>query len=156
MKVLSGTLTKGSEEAAGFDIHCSESFSIPAGKSKAVNTNLKVAIPTGWVGIVKARSGLSFNGDIEVGAGVIDSDYRGEVKVKLYNNSNALSTFEEGTRIAQMVVAPHYTGELEYVDTLDQTERGEGGFGSSGEKAKPKKRRVVKKKKEEVVVDNEE
>ena len=137
MKIVSGKLTRGSSEAAGYDIHASEDCMIYPNDSVAVPTNLRIDIPHGWVGIIKARSGSSFKYHIETGAGVIDSDYTGEIKVKLYNNSSHVPyKIEKGDKVAQILFVKHYTGYITYEDGSEvevvNKERGNKGFGSTG------------------------
>lgn len=134
LRIISGKLTKAHPTDGGYDIYASEPCIIPNGRSKAISTNLRIQIPLGHVGLVKARSGLSFKHDIETGAGVIDYGYSDEVKVKLYNNSKEFYMVEKGDRIAQLVVLPIYQGELLEIDELelDDSSRGANGFGSSG------------------------
>lgn len=125
-------LTKGSEFSAGYDIRSHEDIWVLRRSSVSVGTGLSISIPEGTVGIVKSRSGLSFKNNIEVGAGVIDSDYRGEVKVKLYNHGNEDFKVCKGDRIAQIIVFPVFNTDVLKVDNLDDTDRGSNGFGSSG------------------------
>lgn len=131
-KIFSGNLTKKHDEDAGQDIHANESLIIPPLSNAAVHTGLKIAVPEGHVGLVWPRSGSSFNNHIETGAGCIDENYRGEVVVKLYNNGRQEFKIEEGDRIAQLLTIP--VNNLRYVesDEIDETERGESGFGSTG------------------------
>lgn len=128
--------TKGSKEAAGFDIYSTVDAKIAPGNRVAVDTGLVVAIPKGYYGRVAPRSGLAVNKGIDVCAGVIDSDYRGEVKVVLANNLHNAEPFvllESGTRVAQLILEK-YADDVELVpmDTVDETQRGTGGFGSTG------------------------
>lgn len=120
---------------AGFDLRCSESVSIPAGQSALIPTGLFLAIPPGWVGLVRDRSSVAMRGGVSA-AGVIDSGYRGEVKVLLYNLGSAALRFEVGEKVAQCVMVPHLDGsELVAATSLDElgdTARGSGGFGSTG------------------------
>ena len=99
-----------------------------------IPTGFAVGVPTGYVAILCARSGLAFKNGISLanGIGVIDSDYRGEVKAAILNNSDTPFTVENGMRIAQMMIMPVENCKVEVVDELDSTLRGEGGFGSTG------------------------
>ena len=97
-----------------------------------VPTGLAFSIPAGHVGRVGSRSGLSVKNNIETGAGWIDSDYRGEVKVELKNFSGQDFIVEEGDRIAQLIILAIVTPEIELIDRLPPTTRGAGGFGSTG------------------------
>ena len=118
-------LTQGSANAAGLDLHV---YSI---EGDMIGTGIRTAIPTGWVGLVVPRSSLGLKGfRLRNTLGVIDSDYRGEIKLAFEGY-----TPELGERVAQLVLVPHYVGAVERmvsIDDLDATERGEGGFGSTG------------------------
>jgi dUTP pyrophosphatase len=91
-----------------------------------------MAIPPGYVGKVVSRSGLSFKHDIEVGAGVIDSGYRGMNRINLHNHGDYPVVVERGDRIAQIIILKHETPEWVSVESLDESERGEMGFGHTG------------------------
>ena len=117
---------------AGFDIACNEDICLYAKNSKIVSTGLHVEIPPGFFGRVLSRSGLAFNKSIEVGAGVIDSGYRGEIKVKLYNFGNNAVRFMKGDRIAQLVIQKHESPVFVMAQTLSDSSRGLGGFGHTG------------------------
>ena len=99
-----------------------------------IQTGLSLEIPNGYVGLIYARSGLASKNGIAPAnkVGVIDSDYRGELMVALYNQSNSNYIIENGLRIAQLVITPYIQVEFEEVEELDSTERGQGGFGSTG------------------------
>lgn len=107
---------------------------IPKGEIRSVPTGLAVEIPEGVVAVVSARSGLAFRNGISLanGIGVIDSDYRGEIRVGLLNAGGSDFTVHSGDRIAQMMFLPVLAAEIEAADELSETERGEGGFGSTG------------------------
>lgn len=125
--------TRGSEEAAGLDLYSVEDIVLGSGARELIQTGVGMDIPKGYVGIVKSRSGLAARHGLEVGAGVIDSDYRGEIKVLLYNNSLNTYHIKAGDRIAQILLIPVLMDvEVEQVYTLDQTDRGYEGFGSTG------------------------
>jgi dUTP pyrophosphatase len=132
---------RASEGAAGFDLFAAARTVIPAARMlegrvnigrALVPTGVALSIPEGHVGRVGSRSGLSVKHNIETGAGWIDSDYRGELKVELKNFSGLEFVVEEGDRIAQLIILPIVTPELEEVDALSPTTRGAGGFGSTG------------------------
>ena len=125
-------LTKGTEEAAGYDICTTESATIYPGTSYKFKTGLHLAIPSGYVGLVEPRSGLSFKNSIENGAGVIDSDYRGEVRIHLYNHGQKPFKVTPGDRIAQMLIQAVESPDFILVGSLDETARGENGFGHTG------------------------
>lgn len=130
--------TYGSSFAAGADIYalCEEKIVIPAGKSEFIHTGLALEIPVGAVGLVYARSGLSCRRGLAPAnkVGVVDSDYRGEIMVCLYNQSGEDAVIENGERIAQIVFAPYFPAEFCESDELSDTVRGENGFGSTGTK----------------------
>lgn len=128
--------TRGSKSAAGYDLYaCIEKPCIINGESTTkIGSGIAAEIPEGYVGLVFARSGLATKFGIRPAncVGVIDSDYRGEIIVALHNDSNTPQTINPSDRVAQLVVLPYAAPELELVDCLEDTERGNGGFGSSG------------------------
>lgn len=130
--------TYGSQCAAGADLYalCDGAIEIEAGATVLVHTGIAMQIPDGYVGLIYARSGLATKRGLAPAnkVGVIDSDYRGEIMVALHNHTDVTQSVENGERIAQMVIAPYLTAEFSLVDSLDTTERGEGGFGSTGKK----------------------
>lgn len=130
--------TYGSEFAAGADLYAAidEAVTINPNETKLIPTGLAMEIPTGYAGLVYARSGLASKRGLAPAnkVGVIDSDYRGEVMVALHNHGTKAQTIEMGERIAQMVIAPYVTANFILSDSLDDTVRGEGGFGSTGTK----------------------
>lgn len=130
--------TYGSPFSAGGDLYSAEESEvvIGPGKTAMIGTGLAMEIPEGYVGLVYARSGLATKRGLAPAnkVGVIDSDYRGEIKVALYNQSDAPQAVAAGERIAQIVIAPFLHAEYEVKETLSDTERGEGGFGSTGRK----------------------
>lgn len=130
--------TMGSKFAAGADLYSAEDADVVIGPSetKFIGTGLAMEIPEGYVGLVYARSGLACKRGLAPAnkVGVVDSDYRGEIKVALHNHGKEAQTVEKGERIAQMVIAPYLSVDYEEADALSETERGEGGFGSTGRK----------------------
>jgi dUTP pyrophosphatase len=132
--------TRGSASAAGYDLYAAEGAFIPAGKTVMVGTGLAMEIPNGFWGGVYARSGLATKQGLRPAncVGVIDSDYRGEIIVALHNDSDSEKVVQAGDRIAQLVfhhaiVSAEVDGQSwEVVDDLDNTDRGDGGFGSTG------------------------
>lgn len=130
--------TMGSKFAAGADLYSAEDadVAIGPGETKFIGTGLAMEIPEGYVGLVYARSGLACKRGLAPAnkVGVVDSDYRGEIKVALHNHGKEAQTVEKGERIAQMVIAPYLSVNYEEADELSETERGEGGFGSTGRK----------------------
>ena len=132
---------KASEGAAGYDLFASEAAVVPASAVRdgrveighaLVGTGIAVSLPPGHVGRIGSRSGLSVRHNIEVGAGWIDPDYRGEVKIEMKNFSGQDFIVEEGMRIAQLFILPFASLELEEADGLPPSARGVGGFGSTG------------------------
>ena len=123
---------KGSDHSAGYDLYSSEKIVIPAKNKALVSLGISMAIPLGCYGRIAPRSGLAVRNFIDVGAGVVDSDYRGEVKVLLFNFGTEDFTVNEGDRIAQLIIEKIALTSIMQVDTLDQTQRGHGGFGSTG------------------------
>lgn len=126
-------LNKAHPDDAAFDIQASENKTVHFGTSALIGTGLHVAIPEGYCGILKSRSGLAVKG-LEVGAGVIDAGYRGEVKVLLRNHSINDYTIQDGDRIAQLMIVPVPPVEVMIVpeSLLPAADRGANGFGSSG------------------------
>ncbi len=128
--------TYGSPFAAGADLYAvtDGAVTIMPNETKFIGTGIAVELPEGTVGLVYARSGLACKKGLAPAnkVGVIDCDYRGEVKVALHNHGTEPQTFECGERIAQMVVAPYIPVEYAEVDELSDTVRGAGGFGSTG------------------------
>ena len=128
--------TYGSAAAAGADLYAcaDEDITIEAGATLLVHTGVAMAIPDGYVGLIFARSGLATKRGLAPAnkVGVVDSDYRGEIMVALHNHSDSAQTVSHGERIAQIVFMPYAAADFDLVDELDSTERGAGGFGSTG------------------------
>ncbi|KAL2218686.1 putative Dut [Thermoascus aurantiacus ATCC 26904] len=124
--------TRGSAFAAGYDLYSAKDTVIPAKGKGLVDTGIAIAVPEGTYGRIAPRSGLAAKNFIDTGAGVIDADYRGEVKVLLFNFSDEDFVVKEGDRIAQLVLERIYTPEVKVVDELEESIRGAGGFGSTG------------------------
>jgi len=123
---------RATEGSAAFDLHSVENVFIPHGETALVSTGLSMEIPKGWKGEIYSRSGLASKG-IFVGnsPGKIDSDYRGEIKVIIHNTRREIVGIHAGDRIAQFEINPVHDIEWEEGE-LDETDRGEGGFGSTG------------------------
>ena len=136
VKKLVSTATlpvRGSREAAGYDIHSSEGYVILPGHRAVVSTGLSFELPLNVYGRIAPRSGLAVKHGLHVGAGVIDRDYTGEVKVVLFNH-DAKNAFiiKSGYRIAQLILERFETPEVEEVDSIAESDRGVEGFGSTG------------------------
>lgn len=116
---------------AGYDLRSPITDRLYAGQAIVIDTGVHVAIPEGYAGFLKSKSGLNVRHDI-VGEGVIDSGYTGSIRVKLYNHGTESYMIEKGDKISQLVLLPIYTPDLEQVSALEETERGSGGFGSTG------------------------
>ena len=117
---------------AAFDLRAREKVVIEPGAKQVVKTGLKLAIPSGHVGLIWDRSGLAAKHHITTLAGVIDAGYRGEVGVVLHNLGTEPFLVEHGMRIAQMIIQPYVTPEIIELENLDESTRGDGGFGSTG------------------------
>jgi dUTP pyrophosphatase len=124
--------TRGSKHAAGLDLYAIEALRLEPGARAAVRTGLAVAIPAGFYGRVAPRSGLAVNYGLDVLAGVIDSDYRGEIVCAIVNHGQEAFTIDAGARIAQLVVEAISTPDAVWAEALDETARGACGFGSTG------------------------
>ena len=128
--------TYGSSEAAGADLYaCLDAdVVIEPGKTAFIPTGFAMAVPKGCAGLIYARSGMACKRDLAPAnkVGVIDSDYRGEIMVALHNHGSQMQTIANGDRIAQMIITPVITPAYTWAENLDDTNRGEGGFGSTG------------------------
>jgi dUTP pyrophosphatase len=133
-----GELTYATLQSAGLDLRANndEPIELKPFERRLIPTGLFLALPVGYEAQIRPRSGLALKKGITVfnSPGTVDADYRGEVGVILINMSNEPFVVEKGERIAQMVIARHEQAELVYVDTLDETERGDGGYGHTGVK----------------------
>ena len=130
--------TYGSEYSAGADLYYvgNEPLTVEAGQTVLVHTGVAMEIPEGLVGLIFARSGLATKRSLAPAnkVGVIDSDYRGEIMVALHNHSDKPQTVESKERVAQIAFVPYVAAAFEVADELGDTERGTGGFGSTGRK----------------------
>ena len=128
--------TYGSVEAAGADLYAclEEGVTIQPGETVFIPTGIALEVPKGCAGLVYARSSMGVKRDLAPAnkVGVIDSDYRGEINVVLHNHGSKVQRLEPGERIAQLVIAPVFTPGFVESEELDDTTRGEGGFGSTG------------------------
>ena len=130
--------TYGSSSAAGADLYalCDSEVLLAAGETVLVHTGIAVEIPEGYAGLIYARSGLASKRGLAPAnkVGVVDADYRGEIMVALHNHSAETQKIAPGERIAQLVVTPFLRVEFEETEDLSDTQRGAGGFGSTGTK----------------------
>ena len=126
------TPTKGTDQAAGYDLYAAQNAEIDPLKRALIKTNISIAIPKGYYGRIAPRSGLAYKNGIDVMAGVIDSDYRGDVGVILYNTGVDIFNIKQGDRIAQLIIEKCYVAEWDLVNDLSDTQRGEGGYGHTG------------------------
>ena len=125
-------LVKATEESAGWDVHASEYHTLSDNHVTMVDTGIKLEIPQGYEVQVRSRSGLALDGIcIANGVGTVDSDYRGVIKILMYSISG-MKHIKRGDRIAQLVISKVQHAEFVAVDTLSDTQRGAGGFGSTG------------------------
>ena len=124
--------------SAGLDLRSNEEYITPIEPfgRKLIHTGIHIELPQGYEAQIRPRSGLAIKKGLTVlnSPGTIDSDYRGEIGVILYNSSNEVATIEPGERIAQMVIAKYERVELVDVNSLNETDRGDGGFGHTGTK----------------------
>lgn len=128
--------TRGSEYAAGYDLYAAttKDIKIPPHSTMKIGTGVSIELPNNTFGAIFARSGLATTKGLRPAncVGVCDSDYRGEYIVPLHNDTNMEMTVAKGERIAQLVVLPFVSVEFNIVDELSNTDRGDGGFGSTG------------------------
>jgi len=117
---------------AGMDFYSAENYVLRPNERKTVKTGIAMAIPVGYVGLIWDKSGLASKKGIKTMAGVVDSGYRGEIQIVLHNLGNEDFVVEKDMKIAQMLIQPIHQPRLEEVAELDETKRGDGGFGSTG------------------------
>ena len=123
--------TRAFETDAGLDLYSPVSVDVPPRGCAVIDTGVHIELPKNTVGMVKSKSGLNVKHGIQ-SEGVIDVGYTGSIRVKLYNHSDLWYLVNKGDKISQLVILPILTPELELVEELDETERGTGGFGSTG------------------------
>ena len=123
--------TRAHSTDAGLDLYSPFDVDVPANGSVCVDTGVHIELPVGTVGMIKSKSGLNVKHGI-TSEGVIDVGYTGSMVVKLYNHTHKTYAVRKGDKISQLVIMPIITPDLELVDKLTETERGDGGFGSSG------------------------
>lgn len=128
--------TRGSEESAGLDLYAATDtpIDIAPGGTVKIDTGIAMAIPHGYFGMLVPRSGIATKRGLRPAntPGTIDADYRGPIIVALHNDSTELQTIDPGERIAQLIITPYAAPKLEVTTDLDETDRGTGGFGSTG------------------------
>lgn len=118
---------------AGLDLRCREDAWIDAGDCRIFDTGVHIQIPHGYYGKIESKSGLNVKACIVSLGGVIDEGYTGSIVVKLYNESFDINyEFKAGDKIAQLIIQPYIAPEMVLVDSIEETERGDGGFGSTG------------------------
>lgn len=126
----------GSKYSAGYDLYsiCNEVVRIAPHETVKMKTGIAMEIPEGYLGAIFARSGIATKRGLRPAnaVAVIDSDYRGEIMIPLHNDTDQLQFVEPGERIAQIVIMPYLSVEFEETDSLSETQRGDGGFGSTG------------------------
>lgn len=124
--------TRAHDLDAGYDIYARETQIVPAKESAVFDTGVHVAIPAGYYGAIKSKSGLNVKHGVTGEGGVIDAGYTGSIVVKLYNHSGFDYKVNKGDKISQLIIQAIITPEIEVVDSLEETERGNNGFGSTG------------------------
>ena len=125
---------RGSLEAAGYDLFAAEDVNIPSRQSRIVSTGIAIQLDPGYVMIVKERSGLATKTGLQLKAGVIDSDYRGDVGVVFYNAGEVPVIISKRDKIAQGIILKHETASVLEVEALDESKRGADGYGSTGDR----------------------
>ena len=123
--------TRAHEHDVGYDLYSMEDIMILERGNHCIDTGVHIEIPVGYAGMLKSKSGLNVKENI-TSDGVIDPGYTGSICVKLYNNGDRAVRIRKGQKISQLVIMPVITPELELTDSLEETERGSGGFGSTG------------------------
>lgn len=123
--------TRAHEADAGLDLCSPDKVFIFGHESAVIDTGVHIAIPKGYVGMLKSKSGLNVKHNL-LSEGVIDSGYTGSIRVKLYNHGDMPVKIEQGQKISQLVILPIVNPKLVFVEELESTERGNGGFGSTG------------------------
>lgn len=126
------TPTRAHKTDAGLDLRTPKTRVVPPNSSVVINTGIHIELPHGCYGKIESKSGLNVKHDIVSCGGVIDEGYTGAIVVKLYNFGDEMYTFNEGDKVAQLIIQPYSAPDMELVDCLEDTERGDSGFGSSG------------------------
>ena len=125
--------TRGSSGSVGYDLYSNMECVIRAAERGCVSTGITIVLPSGVYGRVAPRSGLAVKHGIQVGAGVIDPDYTGEIKVVLFNHGDKDFEVKKGDRIAQLILEKYETPPIEEISIVEDTDRGSSGFGSTGQ-----------------------
>ena len=124
--------TRAYEHDAGYDLYSNEDIELKPGQHHGIATGISMAVPKGHVGLIWDKSGIAIKHGLKTKAGVIDAGYRGEVVVGMINLSDKVFKIEKGMKVAQILIQEVKVPEIEEVDSLDETERADQGFGSSG------------------------
>ena len=124
--------TRAHETDAGLDLYCREDKMLWQGQSVTFDTGVHIELPKGYFGKIESKSGLNVNHGVVSLGGVIDEGYTGSIVVKLYDLGSESYRFHRGEKIAQLIIQPYLAPELELVDELEETDRGNAGFGSTG------------------------
>ena len=124
--------TRGSEDAVGYDLHCSTDFTLDGNVPVCVPTGISIKLPPAVYGRIAPRSGLSVKHGVHIMAGVVDPDYTGEIKVVMCSVSGSRQSFQKGDRIAQLILERCEVPTVVEIDAVNDTSRGSGGFGSTG------------------------
>lgn len=125
--------TKGTEKSAGYDLYSPDNMFVSQGQKAVINTKVSVEIPEGYFGLLCPRSSIGKKGFSLINTiGIIDNDYRGQIILHLVNNGPSGQTINRGDRVAQLLIVPYISPEIEVVEELSETVRGTGGFGSTG------------------------
>ena len=132
MSPLATTPRRSSALAAGYDLYSAHEYVVPARGKVLAKTDIQICLPPGTYGRIAPRSGLAWHNHIDIGAGVVDGDYRGNVTVLLYNHSDVDFRVQPGDRIGQIICEKIAFPDIELRDSLDETSRGGKGFGSTG------------------------
>lgn len=119
---------------AGLDLYSIEKIIVPAGSRRAIPTGLAFEIPSGYVGLVWAKSGLAFNQGLTTMSGVLDAGYRGELALSIFNTTSEDYCIEKGDKVAQLLIQPVIEAQITETEELSDSSRGTGGFGSTGKK----------------------
>jgi dUTP pyrophosphatase len=127
--------TRGTIESAGLDFYTPIDVVIPPKGDILIPLDIKIEMPSGYALIMKEKSGIAIKKKLDIGAALVDSDYRGNIHCHLFNNSESLVVFNKGDKVCQGIIVPVWIGHINVVENIStDTERGFGGFGSTGDK----------------------